>query len=220
MSIGGFGWSSTAFDKPTGIATDGVNIYVSDYGNHRIQKFDRNLNFISSFSTRDTIDEAGRFGYPLDVALSDLGDLFILDGENQRVLKFDILYKFERSFGDVNAREGTLHHPVKLVTSSSRVCIGERNRIAVFDYFGNFLGSIGKGITLDLVGFTVSEGGIIAASNDTLLWFTLDGTLQKSISLSEILTSDRIDHIQDIATRGNQLLLLSSHKLYICKVSK
>jgi DNA-binding beta-propeller fold protein YncE len=112
-SIGGFGWSAGSFDRPTGIATDGINVYVSDYGNHRIQRFDRNLNYISSFSTRDTSGQADmRFGYPLDVALSELGDLFVLDGENLRVLKFNPQQFFELSYsiilGIFSAVSGTV----------------------------------------------------------------------------------------------------------------
>jgi hypothetical protein len=218
-SIGGFGWSSTTFDKPTGIATDGVNVYVSDYGNHRIQRFDRNLNFISSFSTRDTTDLSVRFGYPVDISLSELGDLFLLDGENLRVLKFNPLYYFERSFGDINAKDGRLYNPVKLIASSSRVFVGERDRIAVYDYFGNFLCSIGKGLISELVGFAISDNGIVVALSDTLIWFTMEGTVQKRISLKEVLTSDRIDRIQDIACHGNRLYLLAPNKLYLIKIN-
>ena len=79
-SVGGYGWSSTTFDEPTGLATDGLNVYVADRGNHRLLRFDRSLNFISSFVTRDTSLLAARFGSPLGVALSRLGDLFVLDG--------------------------------------------------------------------------------------------------------------------------------------------
>lgn len=218
-SIGGFGWSSTTFDKPTGIATDGVNIYVSDYGNHRIQRYDRNLNFISSFSTRDTIDFTVRFGYPIDISLSELGDFFLLDGENLRVLKFNPLYYFERSFGDINAKDGRLNNPIKLATTSSRVFVGERDRIAVYDYFGNFLYSIGKGLISDLVGFAISNNGVVVALSDTLIWFTMEGVMQKKKSLKEIISSDRIDRIQDIALRGSLLYLLSPKKLYLIKIN-
>jgi hypothetical protein len=214
-SIGGFGWSAGSFDKPTGIATDVINVYVSDYGNHRIEQFDRNLNYISSFSTRDTSDAALRFGYPLDVALSELGDLFILDGENTRILKFNPQKFFERSFGDINSGKGKLEKPSRLFVTTSRVFVGEQTRIVVFDYFGNYLYSVGEGLISALSGFAPIESGFIVASDDTLLWFSLEGNFQKSIPQSSLITGEPIGRIQDIACLGNRLFVLSPKRLHI-----
>lgn len=218
LSIGGFGWSATTFDRPTGIATDGVNVYVSDYGNHRIQQFDRNLNFISSFATRDTSESSLRFGYPLDVAISDIGDFFILDGENLRVLKFNLPYNFVRSFGDINEKNGKLNTPLRLATSGSRVFVGERDRILLFDYFGNYMESIGHGAIDTLEGLAVSKNDLIVAAGDTLIWFALDGLLRTSIPLRQVLTRERIERIQDIAVFGDRLLLLSPHEVIVCRI--
>lgn len=217
-TLGGFGWSSSSFDKPTGVATDGVNIYVSDFGNHRIQRFDREFNYISSLSTRDTSDISSRFGYPLDIALSEIGDLFILDGENIRVMKFNSQGSFERAFGDINAGKGKLQNPIKLMATNYRIFVGEKNKILVYDYFGNFLGSVGDGILSNLTGFTILKNGLIAASNDSIWWFTREGIFQKKSSLSHIISGDRIDQIQDIAWKGDQLFILSQHRIHIFKL--
>ena len=219
-TIGGFGWSSYSFDKPTGVTTDGVNVYISDYGNHRIQRFDRDFNYISTLYTRDTSDASSRFGYPLDVTLSELGDLFILDGENIRVLKFNSQNLFERTFGDINAGKGKLQSPVKITATNSRIFVGEKNKILVFDYFGNFIGSMGDGILNNVNGFAILTNGILAASNDTIWWFARDGALQKISSLNNIISEERIDQIQDIASNGKQLFILSPHKIHIFKMSK
>ncbi len=217
-SIGGFGWSAGSFDKPTGIATDGINLYVSDYGNHRIQQFDRNLNYLSSFSTRDTSDVVSRFGYPLDVAMSELGDLFILDGENIRVLKFNPQQFFERSFGDINAGKGKLQNPIRLVVTTSRLFVGEQTRIVVFDYFGNYLNSIGDGVVSGLTGFAISDNVLLLSSPDTLWQFSQEGVFQKSIPLSYLITGERIERIQDIAYIRNRLFILSPRRLHIFKI--
>jgi hypothetical protein len=218
-TIGGFGWSSSSFDKPTGVATDGVNIYISDFGNHRIQRFDRDLNYISSLSTRDTSDVISRFGYPLDVALSEFGDMFILDGENIRVMKFNAQSSFERAFGDINAGKGKLQNPMRLVATNSRIFVGEKNKVIVYDYFGNYLGSIGEGIINNLNGFTMLTNGLLVASNDTIWWFTREGALQRSSSLNNIISGERIDQIQDVACNGKRLFILSPHKIHVFKMS-
>jgi NHL repeat len=218
-SIGGFGWSAGSFDTPTGIATDGISIYVSDFGNHRIQRFDRNLNYLSSFSTRDTSDAFSRFGYPLDVALSELGDLFILDGENLRVLKFNPQNFFERSIGDITAGKGKLQNPIRLVVTTSRIFVTEQTRIVVFDYFGNYLSSIGDGVVSGLTGFAMSDNGLLLASTDTVWQFSQEGVFQKLIPLSYLVTGEHIDRIQDIACIGNRLFILSPRRLHIFKIA-
>ena len=217
-TLGGFGWSSSSFDKPTGVATDGVNVYISDYGNHRIQRFDRDFNYISSLSSRDTSDVTSRFGYPLDIALSEFGDLFILDGENIRVMKFNSQGSFERVFGDINAGKGKIQNPTKLLATNSRIFVGEKNKILEYDYFGNYLGSIGDGVMSNIAGFAVVTNGLIAASNDSIWWFTRKGILQKNSSLDRIISGDRIDQIQDIAWKGERLFILSQHRIHIFKM--
>jgi hypothetical protein len=87
----------------------------------------------------------------------------------------------------------------------------------VYDYFGNYLGSLGDGIVSNLTGFTILTNGLIAASNDSIWWFTRDGILQKVSSLSHIITGDRINQIQDIASKGEQFFILSQHKIHVFK---
>ena len=76
--IGGYGWSQTSFDTPTGIVADGVNVYISDKGNRRIQRYDRSLNFISSWSLVGNPDNAKNCGYPLGIVLTSSGEFFVL----------------------------------------------------------------------------------------------------------------------------------------------
>jgi hypothetical protein len=217
-SIGGYGWSAGSFDKPTGIATDGINIYVADYGNHRIQRFDRNLNYLSSFSTRDTSETAARFGYPLDIALSELGDLFVLDGENLRVLKFNPRNIFERSFGTINSGNGKLYNPLKLIASTSQIVVCEQSRLVVFDYFGNYMRSIGEASVSGLTGFTMCGNVFLLASPDTLWLFSQEGVLQQMIPRHHLLTGESMERIQDVAWFGQRLFILSPHRLFIFKL--
>jgi hypothetical protein len=220
ISIGGYGWLGGSFDDPDGIATDGINIYVSDYGNHRIQRFDRDLNYISSLHTRDTSEAGCRFGYPIDIALSESGDLFIIDGENVRILKFNPLYSCERKFGDINSGEGKLNQPIKLIASENCLFAAERERIVMFYYFGNFIGSLVKGIVSGIKGFALDGEEIIIASKDTLWWLSLKGILQRTLPVNFLLTGDKIGQVQDIAVRSDRVFILSPAKLHIFKKYK
>lgn len=216
VSVGGYGWTSTTFDRPTGLATDGLNLYVSDYGNHRLQRFDRNLNFISSFATRDTSFVDARFGYPLGVALSRLGDVFVLDGENLRVTKFVENMRFERSFGDIDDQRSRLRQPEKILAGSNdHIYVLEPDRLLEFDYFGHFIRSIGDRIFEDARGFCLVPGGVIVVTETTLFWFNDRGELAHSFSSGELQSKSPLGAFEDIASAGDRLLILTSHRLHI-----
>ena len=65
QDTGGYGWTESTFDQPVDVFATPLNVYVSDKNNHRIQRFDKNLNFISQLYTRDDPNNDERFGFPL-----------------------------------------------------------------------------------------------------------------------------------------------------------
>ncbi|MGB2868608.1 MAG: NHL repeat-containing protein [Bacteroidota bacterium] len=218
VEIGGFGWSQGTFDKPTGLATDGLNLYVSDQGNHRVQRFDRNLNFLSSLSTRDTAFSQARFGYPMGVAISPMGDLFILDMENVRVVKFTANSQYERTFGDMSSGGRKLRNPRALRVENGRVFVGESDRILVFDYYGNYMRTIGEGSFTNLQGFDVGAEGIVVAEENTLEWLTLDGEYRLRTEIPSILSETPIGPVRDVVLNGGRLYLLDGHHLVVLTV--
>lgn len=214
-SVGGYGWTSTTFDRPTGLATDGLNLYVSDYGNHRLQRFDRNLNFISSFATRDTSFVDARFGYPMGVALSRLGDVFVLDGENLRVTKYVENMRFERSFGDFDDQRSRLRQPGKILAGpDDHIYVLEPDRLLEFDYFGHFIRSIGERIFEDARGFCLVPSGVIVVSESVLFWFNDRGELVRSFSSGDLQSKSPLGVMEDVATAGDRLFILTSHQLH------
>ncbi len=217
--IGGYGWTATTLDQPSGIATDGLNVYVSDLGNHRVQRFDRFLNYISSFSTRDTDVVSARFGYPGGVALSRLGDLFILDTENLRVVKYIGSGRYERSFGGLDDQRGKLEHPLKILAGQNdHIYVLEPQRLLEFDYFGNYIQTIGVGVLGNARGFDVAGSGALVATADTLYWFSERGEMTLAIPVRFIMTSVPIRDVSDIALVRDQLYVLTSKKVFTLKI--
>ena len=218
-SVGGYGWSQSSFDRPTAVATDGVNIFVSDYGNHRIQRFDRNLNFVSQLSTRDTSAASVQFGYPLGIALSTIGDLYILDGENLRILKYAFSGQFDGSFASINRSGGKLEEPVKIVAlGTQKLFVAERRRIMIFDMYGNYITTFGEQYLQRLSGMTVTESGVIAVSSDTLWWFDLSGTFRSMLPAKHIVAEVTLKDIRDIGWRGDKIYLLTPKRLHIMRL--
>jgi len=139
--IGGYGWSPSAFDSPVDIYADALKIFVVDKNNHRIQRFDKNLNFIFAIFTRNNDNEEERFGYPLSAVMSNQGDVFILDSENSRIIKFDIFGNFIQNFGGYDYGNYALENPKQLAVSMlNNIYVIDKNKILIFDQYGNSLG--------------------------------------------------------------------------------
>jgi hypothetical protein len=140
---GGYGWSDAALDRPSDISVpNGIDVYLADYGNHRIIRLDRNLSFVSELRLNDA-DGRRLFGYPKSVACSGEGILYIVDGENQRIVSITAANQADRIFGDVRSGEGRLVAPVKVRVGPDRtVYVLDGSRIVCFDAYGNFLRAI------------------------------------------------------------------------------
>lgn len=135
---GGFGWTASAFDQPVDIFATSLNVYVTDKNNHRIQRFDNDLNFISELTTRDKGNEEESFGYPLSAATSSLGELYVLDSENIRIIKFNIFGQFIANFGSYNYGMYALKTPTKLAISDNNdIYVLDGKSLIRFDQYGN-----------------------------------------------------------------------------------
>ena len=168
--VGGPGWEPGTFDLPGGVwARNGLDIYVADYGNHRIQRFDRTLSFVSEFRTRDEENADIRFGYPADVALSRLGELYICDTENIRVLKIDPKTQSSTTFGGIGGGKGRLSRPGALqIGPRDNLYVLDGSRIVVFDPFGNFLRELYSSLFTSPSAIFADEVRLLVLQGDSL----------------------------------------------------
>ncbi len=214
--LGGYGWNSTTFDRPTGVATDGLNVYVSDFGNHRVQRFDRYSNLLSSLSTRDTSYAPARFGYPTGVALTTLGDLLILDSENLRIVEYSSDSRFERDLGGLNTSGGRLEDPIKVCVGGDQYIYAlEKKGIVEFDYFGNYLRTFGNTLSGDIVGGQATSTGVAVVCADTLFQFDATGALESRMAFSTLIAEESIRVVQDIAFDARTMYVLTPTRCYL-----
>jgi DNA-binding beta-propeller fold protein YncE len=138
LKIGGFGYRESAFDDPVDVFADALKLYISDKNNNRIQRLDKNMNFNFQIYTRESDNEAERFGYPLSAVMSNQGDVFILDSENSRIVQFDIFGNFIRNFGGYDYGNFALQNPKQLAVSmTNNIFVIDGNEILIFDQYGN-----------------------------------------------------------------------------------
>ena len=148
-SISGLGRDHYNFDLPTGVDARLTNsIFVADFANHRIESYTRALAYDVTLYAREDADAAHRFGFPRGVAADDAGDIYLIDGENKRVLKFRSDFTFERvigGFSEATRSFGVLSNPTHLcVDGGQHLIVLDRDGHALmsYDLFGNALAEI------------------------------------------------------------------------------
>jgi hypothetical protein len=88
QTVGGIGRGDYQLDTPKDVdATNGLKIYVSDYGNNRVQIYDRRFQYLGSI-TGDSFLIKSRIK-PTVLAVNDYGELFVYDEDSRAILKFD-----------------------------------------------------------------------------------------------------------------------------------
>ncbi|MFZ1730156.1 MAG: NHL repeat-containing protein [Bacteroidota bacterium] len=210
--VGGPGWDNERFDRPLGVdASPGIAIYVADMGNNRISRFDRDLHFMAALSGDDENLDPG-FGYPMDVAQSTLEQLFILDGENSRVLAVSSFKSVDRVFGDNGAGDGRLQDPLAMATDGSTLLyVLENGRVIVFDYFGNFIRQFGRGKFNDAQGLAIASDRVLVVTPDALHFFTPAGDHLRSVARSAMVLAGDSGEFRDAIYTSLFLLILTTH---------
>jgi hypothetical protein len=213
--IGGFGWQNGLFDKPVDIFANPLSVYVADKNNHRIQQFDRFLNFIASFSNRNQDNFEFSFGFPISVAISNQGDMFILDGENLRVLKFDLFGNFINNFAGVDAGKFKLKKPSAMaINSEGLLFIADNKTLLIFDSFGNGLNKIELNNSIKSLR-VIFDNHIITTNNSILkLTFQEDKFIANQIKVSSIKFAD----VNSALIFNNKLYVLFYNKIKVYKL--
>ena len=157
-------------DHPWGVAVDATaNVYVADYFNHRVQKFDGNGTFLRmwGWGVQDGSTEfqvctsgcqkglpgigLGQFSSPTGVAVDSSGNAYVCQVGNARVQVFDSLGAFLSKWGAYGTADGEFDGPEGLaVDSLGNVYVADtgNHRIQKLDNSGNFVtkwGTYGTG---------------------------------------------------------------------------
>lgn len=137
---------------PAGLAVWGGVVYVTDggSGHNRVDKYDLSGNYLGSFSGGD-----GGFNGDTSIAFDALGNIYVTDGYNNRVQKFNssgsFLLEWGSSYNNPGSGNGQFNHPGSINVDANNniyVCDSGNYRIEKFDVNGNYIlqwGSFGSG---------------------------------------------------------------------------
>ena len=128
-----------------GVAVDkDDNVYVSDFGNHCVYKFNKNGELLERVGKRGS--GPGEFDYPQGVAVA--GDrVFVCDRDNHRVQVLTRELQPVKQFGSRGSGDGQFNGPESIaVDSEGMLYISDygNHRVQVFTRNGQFVYSFGK----------------------------------------------------------------------------
>ena len=148
FSFGSKGSGKTQSMNPLGLDVDDAgNVYIADSGNHRIQIFDQNGRWRSTFNlTRETGSNPPD---PTDVAVNRAKDrCYVIDNDNHKILMFNKTgSKFLGQWGTRGEVLGKFRYPYFItVNKEGNVAIVDllNTRVQVFNPEGKFLHLVGS----------------------------------------------------------------------------
>ena len=175
---------SGVFTFPQYVAVDdSSNFYVTDLGNARVQKFDKNGEFLTSWGSKGMGNT--EFHAPTGIAIGS-GYVYVSDHELSFIKKFDLNGNFITSWGQTGSDVTKLKLPSGVAVSNDNfvyVVDTGNSRVVKFDSDGKFvsiIGSSGKGdgqflTPLDVV--VDSSGNIFVSDsgNNRIQKFNVNG---------------------------------------------
>lgn len=192
-TIGERGSGLGQFHSPRGVAVDSMdNIYITDSGNHRIQKFSKCGDYISAVGTKEGKKQL-QFSNPSGISVDIIsGKIFVADTNNHRIQVLNIDLSFSHTFGKKGSNVGQFLYPNDVAVSVNEfvyVADTDNNRIQAFTVNGDYVRHFG---------------------NDGLPGVNLDQPLGVAVDCMEtaIVTSSKNHHTCVYNCHGSVLLVL------------
>ena len=223
---------TVGLNHPSYLAIDGNdNLYVSDTGNRKIQKFDKTDRFVTSWGKSGKGD--GEFGETRCAIAVDDKYVYVADSENSRVQKFTNAGKYVASWGKEGAGDGEFKYMSGIdADKNGQVFVNDywNHRVEIFDNNGKFVG-LRKTEQLDDIAID-SEGNLYAIRNvlDTFVKsfkiykFDSKGNYQKTLegglSHPNGICVDKQDNLYVADSNNNRVVKFSKKGKIVAVISE
>jgi len=214
------------FSFPQTIAVDDLgNLYVTDLGNMRVQKFNNDGTFLKTWGSSGT--GSGQFHSPAGIVVFN-GTVFVVDNQLKNIQKFDLNGKFLSKWGKEGKEQGQFLLPNGIAVSPDGeiyVVDTGNQRIQKFTPNGEFISEFGEsgtgtGKLVSPIGIAIDNKENIFISDpgqNKILKFDSKGVYSQSFGpnfagfpiIPQGMVTDPSGNIYVVDTGNDRILLLS-----------
>lgn len=210
-SIGGNGWDNYTFDMPVDIFATNLKVYVADKNNHRIQIFDKDLNYITSLS-QENLDLEIIFEYPTNILVTRMEDILVLDSESSRVIRYNSVGEVLSIIGDYDAGEYALENPTEMILiNDDQLMVVDGTHLNIFDIFGNPISQ--HEINFAVKNIYFYEPYILLSKNSEIFYISMFDEEASPIHLTNINMLDEEEFIIDLDVYKDLLIVLTQNRI-------
>ncbi len=232
---GSSGSGESEFVSPSKVAIDSVgNVYVTDYGNNRIQKFTSDGTYLTQWGELGTGN--GQFNGPRGIATDSDNNVYVVEESNNRIQKFTSDGTYLTQWGSAGTGNSQFSFPSNIAIDAqgnNYVIDGGNSRIKKFDSSGTYLtqwGSAGTGNSQfsSPIGIAVDRTGNIYVAdtyNSRIQKFTSDGTYltqwgsegsaDGELQYPWAIAVDPFDNVHVLDTSNNRIQKFTSDGTYL-----
>lgn len=223
-SVGGSGFGQNQLNKPMGIdASNGLNVFVCDNMNNRIQKYDINLNYISAFDFNTynvTALNSDKIFYPSSLAFLSTSEIFVLaDATVYKIVKMKSFDEVSLLFASGNLGVDKLYNPAKIVKGSNLdtyVLDKSTNDIINFDNYGTYVKKLQKGDSSKIVSLTYYNDVLYILKEKYLVSYDLKA--QRYLNLYFLEQTGNPGYVDVAMLNKNTVLVLTQNKVLNFKI--
>jgi hypothetical protein len=227
--LGGRGSGNYQFDEPVDIdPTNGLDIFVADSGNNRVQHFSSELRFLDTrdlqFETNTSAQIAGYYstnadysnkliisdGTPMAISANVAKEIFAIDQSHSFIVKWDAEKRVERQFARFDAGDAAVLDGVSMVSApNGHVFIADRGRGAImeYDHNGNYIRRMGSGQLKQLNAVSLFGDRIMAVMSNKMAVYDSEGKLLFTYGFNFG------ENVMDVVYAHRNLYVLTSTKL-------
>ncbi len=224
--FGGPGAAPGLFGKPLYITVDNdLNLIISDEGNQRLSRFNSKLYFVDETPFYDS-DDPLKFGYPSGVGITDYGELWVADYQQNRIAVFNNIGDFDKFVGDFGYSGQQLRTPMKIITDNENqfiVCDAGNSRLVIYDEYGNFVTAVDNGeFVFPVAAYAVYDGLWVIDGKSGYIFF-LNKKYETIFSVGSTIpgSSMKLKEPSDIIMLPDKKIVISdtgNNRLLVCRI--